>query len=138
MVQAGDYIVGEDTHFVARVDPLRPALCVLCNQTVNVLNPDATTSAGTNAYGGGTSVTGTVIAQGWPVSMLLRSRTDTVDARLPDDVKAGSFMVSCPAIPDVTIEYGMHLQDSNAQDYIIIGAELSTFGWSLLAELNTT
>jgi hypothetical protein len=138
LVQAGDFIIGDDTHFVARVEPLRPALCILCNQVVNILNPDVTSTAGTNAYGGRTADTDTTIAQGWPVSMLLRTRTDTEDARLPGDIKAGSFSVSCPVIPGVLIEYGMRLQDANAQDYTIIGAELSPFGWSLLAELATT
>ena len=138
LVQQGDYLVGDDTHFVARIEPLRPALCVLCDQVLDVLNTDVTTSAGTNSYGGRTSSTDTVIAQGWPVSMSARTRGEQDTTKLPSDVKAAYYDVLAPPIPGVTLVFGMRLQDSLGQDYEIVSAELSPFGWRLLAGLATT
>lgn len=132
LVLAGDYIVGDEAHFVAAVEPLRPALCVRCNQTVSILNPDLSTSAGTNAYGGRTADSDVVIARNWPVSMLSRGRLDTQDAKLPGDTRAGSFGILCPPIPNVVIEYGMRVQDAAGQNYSITSAEFSQFGWNLL------
>ncbi len=138
LVQQGDYLVGDDTHFVARTEPLRPALCVLCDHVLDVLNTDVTTSAGTNSYGGRTSSTDSVIAQGWPVSMSARTRGEQDMTKLPSDVKSAYYDVLAPPIPGVTLVFGMRLQDSTGQDYEIVSAELSPFGWRLLAGLATT
>jgi hypothetical protein len=138
LVQRGDYLVGDDTHFVARVEPLRPALCVLCDQTIDVLNTAVATSAGTNSYGGHTSDTDTIIAQGWPVSMTARTRGGQDTTKLPSDTKAAYYDVLAPPIPGVTIVFGMRLQDGSGQNYDIVSAEFSPFGWRLLAGLSTT
>ena len=138
LVQQGDYLVGDDTHFIARVEPLRPALCVLCDQTLNVLNTAVTTSAGTNAYGGRTSDTDTIVAQGWPVSMTARTRGGQDTTKLPSDTKAAYYDVLAPPIPGITLVFGMRLRDVDGQDYDIVSAEFSPFGWRLLAGLITT
>ena len=138
IVQRGDYIVGDDTYFVARIEPLRPALCVLCDQTVDFLNTDTTTVAGTNDYGGRTSDSDSVVAQGWPVSMSARTRGDVDVTKLPSDTRAAYYDVLAPPIPGVFLTFGMRLQDSNAQDYEVISAELSQFGWRLLVGLAST
>lgn len=138
IVQRGDYLVGEDTYFVARVEPLRPALCVLCDQTLDFLDTDTTTSAGTNAYGGRTSDTDGIIAEGWPVSMTVRTRGETDITKLPSDTRAAYYDVLAPPIPGILLTFGMRIQDSNAQDYEIISAEMSQFGWRLLVGLATT
>ena len=138
LVQQGDYLVGDDTHFVARTEPLRPALCVLCDQVLDVLSSDVTTSAGTNAYGGRTSGTDTVIAQGWPVSMSARTRGEQDTTKLPSDTRAAYYDVLAPPIPGISLVFGMRLRDNTGQDYEIVSAELSPFGWRLLAGLATT
>ena len=138
LVQQGDYLVGDDTHFVARTEPLRPALCVLCDQVLDVLNTNVTTGAGTNAYGGRTSGTDTVIAEGWPVSMSARTRGEQDMTRLPSDVKSAYYDVLAPPIPGINLVFGMRLQDGTGQEYEIVSAELSPFGWRLLAGLATT
>ena len=123
---------------MARVEPLRPALCVLCDQTVDFLNTDTTTVAGTNSYGGRTTDTDTVIAEGWPVSMSARTRGDVDVTKLPSDTRAAYYDVLAPPIPGVLLTFGMRIQDSNAQDYEVISAEISQFGWRLLVGLATT
>lgn len=138
MLLQGDYLVGDDIHFIARIEPLRPALCVLCDQIVDFLNTDVSTDAGTNAYGGRTSSTDQVIAQGWPVSMSARTRGETDVSKLPSDTRAAYYDILAPPIPGVTLTFGMRVRDSALQDYEIVSAELSPFGWKLLAGLATT
>ena len=138
LVQQGDYLVGDDTHFVARVEPLRPALCVLCDQVVDFLSTDSVTNAGTNAYGGRTDDTDILIAQGWAVSMSARTHSEQDVTKLPSDIRAAYYDVLAPPIPDVTLSFGMRLQDSAGQDYEIVSAEESPFGWRLLVGLATT
>ena len=138
LVQQGDYLVGDDMHFVARTEPLRPALCVLCSQMVDFLSTDTVTSAGTNAYGGRTEDTDTLIAQGWGVSMSARTHAEQDVTKLPSDTRAAYYDVLVPPIPDVMLSFGMRLQDNTGQDYEIVSAELSPFGWRLLVGLATT
>lgn len=137
-LQQGDYLVGDDTHFVSRIEPLRPALCVLCDQVVDFLTTDVSTDAGTNAYGGRTSDTDQVIAQSWPVSMSARTRGETDVTKLPSDTRAAYYDILAPPIPGVTLTFGMRVRDSALQEYEIVSAELSPFGWRLLAGLATT
>ena len=138
LVQLGDYLVGDDTHFVARVEPLRPALCVLCNQTVDFLNTAVTTNAGTNAYGGRTDDTDAIIAQGWPVSMTARTHSEQDVTKLPSDTRSAYYDVLAPPMPGISLSFGMRLQDNSGQDYEVVSAELSLFGWRLMVGLATT
>ena len=138
LVQQGDYLIGGDTHFVARVEPLRPALCVLCTQMVDFLSSDTTTGAGTNAYGGRTDDTDALIAQGWAVSMNARTHSEQDVTRLPSDTRAAYYDVLGPPIPGVMLSFGMRLQDGTGQNYEIVSAELSPFGWRLLVGAATT
>ena len=130
--------MGDDTHFVARIEPLRPALCVLCNQVVDFLDADVITTAGTNAYGGRTDDTDALIAQGWPVSMSARTHSEQDVTKLPSDTRSAYYDVLVPLIPGVSLSFGMRLQDSTGQDYEIVSTELSVFGWRLLVGLATT
>ena len=138
LVQQGDYLVGDDTHFVARIEPLRPALCVLCNQVVDFLDSDVTTTAGTNAYGGRMDDTDALIAQGWPVSMSVRTHSEQDVTKLPSDTRAAYYDVLAPPMHGVSLSFGMRLQDNTGQDYEIVSVELSVFGWRLLVGLATT
>ena len=138
MVRQGDYLVGDDIHFVARVEPLRPALCVLCNRLVDFLSSDTMTGAGTNSYGGRTDDTDALIAQGWSVSMSARTHSEQDITKLPSDTRAAYYDVLAPLIPNVMLSFGMRLQDDTGQDYEIMSTELSSFGWRLLVGVATT
>ncbi|MCQ8277785.1 hypothetical protein NFI95_04920 [Acetobacteraceae bacterium KSS8] len=138
LVQPGDYLVGQDTHFVVRVEPLRPALCVLCNETIDFLNTEVATTAGTNAYGGHVAANDTPIGTAWPVSMSARTRGGTDVTKLPSDTRGVYYDVLAPVMPGITLSFGMRVQDSALQDYEIISAELSDFGWKLVVGLATT
>ncbi|NPD67863.1 hypothetical protein HN018_10840 [Lichenicola cladoniae] len=138
LVRQGDYLVGDEIHFIARIEPLRPALCVLCDQTLDILTTAVATSAGTNGYGGRTSDTDAVVAQGWPVSMSVRSRAGQDVTKLPSDTRAAYYDVLAPPIPRVVLTFGMRVRDPAGQSYQIVSAELSPFGWKLVAGLATT
>ena len=137
-VELGDYISGEDTYFVSRVEPLRPAWCVLCNMTMNVLDTAQTTTAGTNSYGGVTSATNTILASGWPMSVLSKTRGAQDITKLPSDTRSAFFEVLLPPIPGVVLGSGLCLQDVNSQTYDIMNVETTNYGTRLLVGLATT
>ena len=137
-VQAGDYLVGSDTYFVSRVEALQPAWCVLCNMVLNVLNTAQATSAGTNSYGGVTSASNTLLAKGWPMSMLAKTRGEQDVTKLPSDTRSAFYEVFMPAIPGLTLGLGLCLQDANAQVYEIMSSETTAYGCKLLAGVATT
>ena len=149
LVLPGDLLVGTETYFVARVQVLQPAWCVLCNAAFNIIDTAAQTTAGANVYGGQVSATDPPLASGWPASMLAKSRGEQDITKLPSDTRAAFFEVYLPVIPGITIGIGLALQgtavginlpfqDLTDQDYMIMNAELTAYGWKLLVGQATT
>ena len=138
IVEAGDYLVGTQTWFVSHVEALRPAICILCNRTLSVSIPAAASAVGANSYGGSTTATNTVVASGWPASVLTKTHIEIDPTKLPTDTKTSFFEILLPAIPGVVLEFGLILQDDLGQIYIVAAAELSIGGWRLLAGIETT
>ena len=137
-IQAGDYLVGDETFFVSRVERLHPAWCVLCNMTLNILDTAQTTSAGTNSYGGVTSASNTMVARGWPMSMLAKTRGEQDITKLPSDTRSAFYEVLMPVIPGLTLGSGLCLQDANAQLYEIMSSETTAYGCRLMVGVATT
>ena len=138
LLQPGDYLVGNDTYFVSRVEVLRPAWCILCNMTFNILDTAQTTAAGTNSYGGMTSASNTLLAQGWPMSILAKTRSEQDVTKLPSDTRSAFFEVLMPAIPGLTLGPGLCLQDPSSQIYVIMSSETTIYGCKLLVGIATT
>lgn len=137
-VQPGDYLVGSDTYFISRIQPLQPAWCVLCNMTMNVLDTAQATAAGTNAYGGVSTATNTMLASGWPMSVLAKTRGEQDVTKLPSDTRAAFYEVLSPLIPGVPMVVGLCLEDTASQTYEIMNIELTDYGNKLLVGLATT
>lgn len=137
-VQPGDYLVGSDTYFISRKLPFQPAWCVLCNGQFDILDTNQSTSAGANAYGGVTSSNNTLVAQGWPMSVLEKQHSGLEIAILPSDTRLAFFEVLMPSIPGLALGLGLCLRDSSQQIYQIMSYEVSGYGCKLLVSLATT
>ena len=137
-IQPGDFLVGDNTWFVSHIEPLRAAVCVRCNRILSVRNPLGAFTTGPTSYGGRVSSTDTILASGWPASVLTKTHLDTATARLPGDVRTVFVEVLLPQIPGVTISHGQILTDELGQTYNVSAAELSDSGWRLAAGLETT
>ena len=138
LLQAGDYLVGTDTYFVSRIEPLQPAWCVLCNMTLDILDTAQSSSAGSNSYGGVTSANNTLLARGWPMSMLAKTRGEQDVTKLPSDTRSAFFELFMPSIPGLTLGLGLCLRDLNAQIYVVMSFETTAYGCKLIAGLATT
>ena len=138
LLEAGDYLVGQDTYFVSRIQPLVPAWCVLCNVILDILDTVQDTAEGTNAYGGVTSASNSLIAQGWPMSMLAKNRGEQDVTKLPTDTRSAFFEIWLPSIPGVVLGLGLCLQDSSGQKYQIMSWENTAYGCKLLVGSATT
>ena len=138
LLQPGDYLVGGDTYFVSRVEALRPAWCILCNMTFDILDTAQATAAGTNSYGGMTSASNTLLAQGWPMSILAKTRSEQDVTKLPSDTRSAFFEVLMPSIPGLTLGLGLCLQDASSQIYVIMSSETTIYGCKLLVGVATT
>ena len=134
----GDYLVGDRTYFVSQLEPLRPATCILCNRTLSILQPATATTAGANPYGGATTSTNTLLASGWPASVLPRAHVEIDPTRLPSDVKTSFFDIALPVSLDLILSYGLLLQDDYGQTYAVSTAALTVSGWRLIAGIETT
>ena len=134
----GDYLVADRTYFVAQIEPLRPATCILCNRTLSVSKPSSPQATGANSYGGQSVAGDVLIASGWPASVMPRSHIEIDPTKLPSDVKTAFFDIALPGSLVVPLSYGLVLGDDYGQSYIISSAALTVGGWKIIAGTMTT
>ena len=133
-VASGDILVGLDTYFVARFEPMRPPLCVLTNRVVAFLTEADGEGA---AFGEGAGFSGraastdVAVASGWPAAVIPKSRGTPDPLKLPTDTMEARFEVFAPRIPGVTLTAGMRMTDDLGAAAIIETAELQPHGWHL-------
>jgi len=130
----GDYLVERlsgTAWFIAAQQALLPALCVRTNRVVTFERAAAPKRTGTNAYGGVTQGSSTVLLTGWPASVLAAAPTERSDGGLPGDVRLGSFAVLLPAWPGTVLRSGDLMSDDVGRSFAVSTAELSELGWRL-------
>ena len=138
LLRTSDYLVGLQTWFVAHIEPLRAASCILCNRTLMILTPAVASAAGANSYGGVTLATDTVLASSSPACVLAKTHIEVDPTRLPSDAKTSFFEVLLPVIRGLELTFWQLIQDELGQNYVVAAAELSFSGWRLLAGVLTT
>lgn len=131
-VRAGDILTcGGETWFIARAEPFRPPLCVLCNAVVDITATMA--QAADVAAPGGYATSGDVTAQvpfatGWPAMIRPGSGAGVPGPAQPGAIHAGGFEMFLPAIPGVTIQPAMWARDAGGTRYTIGGARAGPWG----------
>ena len=138
LLKPGDYLVGAETWFVSHIEPLRPAVCVRCNNVVSIKNPLGAFATGSSSYGGRVPATDTMLASNWPASLLTKTHLDGSAAKLPGDTRTVFVEVLLPTMPSLTITHGQMLLDQFGQTYVVAAAELSVRGWRVEAGLEIT
>ncbi|AHI25470.1 hypothetical protein BGC31_17070 [Komagataeibacter xylinus] len=131
-VRAGDILTcGDDTYFIARAEPFRPPLCVLCNAVVDITTTMA--QAADVAGPGGYATSGDVTAQvacatGWPAMIRPGSGAGVPGPAQPGAIRSGGFEMFLPAMPGVTIQPAMWARDAGGTRYTIGGARAGPWG----------
>ncbi|MCQ8279869.1 hypothetical protein NFI95_15600 [Acetobacteraceae bacterium KSS8] len=132
-VLPGDILVGVDTYFVTRFEPIRPCQVILTNTLFDVLASSSVIAPDPSGYRGRTRAQDTPIATGWPGNKRAGGRSEIDPAKLPSDSKAASWTILLPPIPGVTIVRETMLRDGDGQLYQVAAANLEPFGWTLIA-----
>lgn len=136
----GDYLVGAPgTFFIASMQPLLPIQAVECNRTVTVFRPQQQPTVGAGSYGGNTAQNQTVIAKGFPASILINAKADKGSVNLPGDTRQAWWNLLLPPIPgDVIIQDADIVEDDIGNRYVVSAAELTDMGWRItMAESET-
>ncbi|MCE2563654.1 hypothetical protein [Komagataeibacter sp. FNDCF1] len=131
-VLAGDIVIcGADTYFIARAEPFRPPLCVLCNAVVAISTTTAVVadvaSPGGYATSGDVSAQ-TTIASGWPAMIRPGSGAGVPGPVQPGTIHTGGYEMFLPAIPTLTLQPAMWVSDGAGSRYTIGGARVSPWG----------
>ncbi len=134
-LQEGDYLVSADmTYFIAAMQPLLPILAVDCNRVVTAFRPQQQTGVGAVGYGGNTAQNETVLASGFPASILQGTKGERGDTKLPGDVRNPWWTILLPNIPGgVVMRTDDVLTDDLGRRYTISSAEQTDLGWRLTA-----
>jgi len=113
-VQVGDVLSASGSvYFVARVEAMRPALCVPCMRVVSI-----------------TGVTGSPgqVAEGCPAAIWMKSHGDRDGSIMPGSERPGQFMMFLPLLPSMNILSYMSVFDDLGGSYTIVSVENSAFG----------
>ncbi len=135
----GDYLVNASlgTWFIGNLEPIKPPLGIRCDQVVNVLragSADACGTPGLVGYGGITAANEVTLLQGWPAALSeVGARGGQGTLNLPLSAGASVVEVMMPAFPGVIIYATDIVTDNLGRRFTIKGAELSVFGWKIMA-----
>lgn len=124
--------------FIAAQQPLLPVTCVRALRMVSLKRPASAVIAGLNAYGGVVSSTDTPLATAWPASILSAVGSSTGQAGIEAELSGTAWQVLLPPSLNVALQTGDRITDDLGRLAVIANAELSDFGWRLLARPATT
>ncbi|MDT7953345.1 MAG: hypothetical protein RQ966_17725 [Acetobacteraceae bacterium] len=124
--QVGDYLRGpRGVLFIAVLPPLRRAVCILTNASVDVLRASGSVAAGLNAYGGVTETSLSIVLRDWPVQIV--SAGSGRSGTLPADGGQTNWSVVMPRTPVPVLPSDI-LQDSAGRRYLVRTAEMTEAG----------
>jgi hypothetical protein len=127
----GDYLVeqvGGRTWFVAALQNLLPATCVLTNRVIGVSRPATYALAGVNAYGGGSAATSVVA--GFPANLLHGGSGHSAGV-IPADPRVADAVALLPVIANTVFARGDAMTDDLGRNFVVGQAELNDLGWRL-------
>jgi len=127
----GDYLVelvSGQIWFVAALQNILPATCVLTNRVISVNRPATYAVAGVNAYGGG-SVPTSVIT-GFPAN-LLHGGSGHGAGVIPADPRVADAVALLPTIANAVFARGDAVTDDLGRSFVVGQAELNDLGWRL-------
>jgi len=130
-IQRFDYLVGDQTFFIAGMQHLLPILGVECNARLTFKRPAALTGKGYVGYSGNTAPEETTLMQACPVSLLENSKGEQNPVGLPQDTKMPWFKCLAPYLGNVTLKTGDVAIDEQGARYIVSSDELTDLGWRL-------
>ena len=130
----GDYLTyGDDTYFIAAMQQLLPILAVDCNHVVTMYRPQQQIGVGAVGYGGNTAQNDTVLASGFPASILQGTKGEHGDTGLPGDVRNPWWLILLPNMPGVSLRTDDVMVDENGTRYTLSSTEQSDLGWRITA-----
>ena len=131
-VQVGDYLAGpRGVLFVASLPVLARPLCVVTNETVDLLRPAGAVWPGLNEYGG--SEPATPLITGWPAQVLASGGGRP--GELPGDGGLSGFVVVLPASVPVVLRGSDVVVDGSGRRLVVVSAEATEMGWVLICRL---
>lgn len=130
LTQVGDYLVGPSgTFFIAAQQLTLPILVVECNRVASFYRQQQQTGVGALPYGGTTLANETLLAAGWPCSILQGAKGEKSAVNLPGDIRNPWFSVLVPAMAGVVLRTTDLIMDDLSRRYEISSAELTDLGW---------
>ncbi|WNM08213.1 hypothetical protein RI056_15150 [Komagataeibacter nataicola] len=131
-LRAGDILTcGAETYFIARAEPFRPPLCVLCNAIITLTTTEAvqTDAADPGGYAtSGDAGAQTALATGWPAMIRTGSGAGVPGPAQPGAIRTGGFEMFLPAIAGVNLQPAMWVHDASGPRYTIGATRGSPWG----------
>jgi hypothetical protein len=133
--QPGDYLVGDDTWFIAQQHIDLPILAIQCTRTITLSRAAQQTGTGINGYGGNTVAGETTLLAGWPASVLKAPYGTRPEVNLPGDTIEPKWFLLLPSLVStlgVTVVVRDIITDDLSRRYVVEAAEITELGWRIV------
>ncbi|PYD63559.1 hypothetical protein [Gluconacetobacter entanii] len=140
-VQSGDLLTcAGENYFVARLEPFRPPLCMLCNRTISIAgqpgqgSTDGDDSVCTDVgasddYGtAGDTSAQTTLASGWPAFIQIKRKGSPTGDGIPGSIKAEEYEMFLPLMPNFIPAVQMAVTTDLGTTYTLTAVEPSQYG----------
>ncbi|PYD79034.1 hypothetical protein CFR80_15670 [Komagataeibacter oboediens] len=140
-VQSGDLLTcAGENYFVARLEPFRPPLCMLCNRVVSIAGQPGQGSANgdgavctdvgaSDDYGtAGDTSAQTTLASGWPAFIQIKGKGSPTGDGIPGSIKAADYEMFLPLMPNFIPDVQMAVTTDLGTTYTLTAVEPSQYG----------
>ncbi|QOF94211.1 hypothetical protein IFJ82_09625 [Novacetimonas hansenii] len=140
-VQSGDLLTcAGENYFVARLEPFRTPLCMLCNRVVSIAgqagqgstNGDGavcTDVGASDSYGtAGNTTNQTTLITGWPAFIQIKGKGIPTGDGIPGSIKAADYEMLLPVMPGFVPTIEMAVTTDLGTTYTLTAVEPSQYG----------
>jgi hypothetical protein len=124
--------------YVAAQQPMLPVQCVRAQRIVTLLRPAQPAAAGLNLYGGTITADDTILAQGWPASIVTADGPGSGLANIEAEVNPGTWQVLLPPSLYLQLSTNDQITDDQGRRGIISMIETTDLGTRLTARQTST
>ncbi|WP_336946408.1 hypothetical protein [Asaia sp. HN010] len=111
---------GECVYFVVEIEASRPPLCIACNKRISIFGMRGVTQLHVDQC---------------PASVVLTGKGEGSHSGMPGAMRAGSYRLSLPALPDFCLVPYMQIIDELGMRYTVDSVELSQNGTRAILSL---
>ena len=131
----GDYFFFNiEIYFLIARQWMLPLLSVQCNKIIKIERASTDNAPDSDVYSGYNSTPPLILAESLPASILFSNKGIRNEQKLPTDTYLGFWTILIPDLGGVVYKNRDIIQDATNFRYVVDTAELTVYGWRIMAQ----